>query len=247
MYNYACALGADRQLDSCFKYLYKAIELDTSVIPLMDKDFYFARQDKRWDSLEEKLIQENRLKNSVTIKNWELARKLFKLSVFDQAYYDELKFAGRKLGMNSTIVHALMDLKDKINHENQLALDSLIQKYNFPKISDVGKDAANAAFMVIQHSDIETQKKYLPVVKNLCEQNEASWSSYALMYDRILVSEKKPQKYGTQFKINETTRSVELFPMEDESKVDEWRKEVGLQPKAAYLKYLRWQYESKIK
>ena len=58
------------------------------------------------------------------------------------------------------------------------------------------------------------------------------------MYDRIQVNENKPQKYGSQIKYNNDTKSFELFPLEDESKVDEWRKEVGLGNLAGYV--ARW-------
>jgi len=55
------------------------------------------------------------------------------------------------------------------------------------------------------------------------------------MYDRIQTNENKPQKYGSQVKYNEQTKKYELFSLEDESKVDEWRKEVGLCPLSKYV------------
>jgi hypothetical protein len=55
------------------------------------------------------------------------------------------------------------------------------------------------------------------------------------MYDRSRFNENKPQRYGTHTKYNEKTNSEELYPLEDETKVDEWRKELGLPPLAEYL------------
>ena len=129
----------------------------------------------------------------------------------------------------------MWDLKNKINKQNQEELEKLIETKGWPKISEVGGAASTAAFLIIQHSDIEKQKKYLPVIKKLCEQKDAMWQDYALMYDRILVTEKKPQKYGSQINYNEQTKKYELFPLEDESKVDEWRKEVKLGPLSEYV------------
>lgn len=50
------------------------------------------------------------------------------------------------------------------------------------------------------------------------------------MYDRSLSNDDLPQRYGTRTRYDEETKSEELYPLEDESRVDEWRKEVGLPP-----------------
>ena len=48
---------------------------------------------------------------------------------------------------------------------------------------------------------------------------------YALMVDRSLQNDNKPQRFGTHTSYNEQTKTAELYPLEDESKVDAWRKE----------------------
>jgi hypothetical protein len=67
------------------------------------------------------------------------------------------------------------------------------------------------------------------------------------MYDRVQVSENKPQRYGSQVRINSQTSKDELYPLEDESKVDEWRKEIGMQPLADYLLHWNIKWEPKTK
>ena len=129
-------------------------------------------------------------------------------------------------------------LKSNITPQNQKDLEALIAKKGWPKISNVGSSAASSAFLIIQHADLAKQKKYLPIIKKLCEENEAHWGSYALMYDRVQVRENKPQRYGSQVHRNPKTNIDEPYPLEDESKVDEWRKEMGMQPLAEYL--MRW-------
>jgi hypothetical protein len=89
--------------------------------------------------------------------------------------------------------------------------------------------------MVIQHADITRQKKYIAVIKDLCEKKEAEWSSYALLYDRIQVYDNKKQLYGSQLKYNDSTQSYELYPIEDEVNVDKRRKEKGLNSLADYV------------
>jgi len=237
-YSLACAFSLNRQTDSAIKYLFVYISLDTTSYPLYNPDFLQARENKGWGDFEDKLIQGLMKKFNNPYKDIEYSKTLWKMRALDQAYYREMEITQRKIGMNSTVVMAIWDLKERINKQNVKDLEELIETKGWPKKSQVGESAAGTAFLVIQHSSYELQKKYLPVIKKLCEESEARWEDYALMYDRIQVNENKPQKYGSQIKYNNDTKSFELFPLEDESKVDEWRKEVGLGNLAGYV--ARW-------
>ena len=234
IYNYACALSITKQADSSFKYLDIAVDMDTSTTALTDPDFLYIMENPKWDAFENRLISMLEKKYKMPLKDINDAKKLFKMMALDQAYYSDIDIVQKKIGMNSTVEIALWDLKDRINKQNQIELEQLIDTKGWPKVTDVSYTGSTAAFLIIQHSDNEKQKKYLPIIKKLCEQKEADWQSYALMYDRIQVSENKPQKYGSQFKYNEQTKKNEFYPLEDETKVDEWRKEVGLHPLSEY-------------
>ena len=247
LYNYTCVLSLANQRDSCFKNLYKYIEMDTTVQPLCDPDFLNARQDKRWTDFENKLINQLNIKFQNPYKDIEYAKKLWEMNALDQAYYDDIKLVEKKIGMHSSVSNTLWQMKIKINEKNQSDLIELIEKKGWPKSSEVGGRAASSAFLIIQHSDSEKQKKYLPIIKSLCEQKEASWSSYALMYDRIQISMNKPQKYGSQITFNNAKNTYELSPLEDETMVDEWRKEMGLQPLADYVSRWNIKFEPKKK
>lgn len=237
IYYYACALSVDSQLDSAFKYLEIAMEQDTFAHVFTDPDFLNLRDDKRWADFESKWIALIQKKSGNPIIDIEYAKQLWYMEATDQAYYDCIDLAERETGQDSPVVRALWKLKDLLNKKNQQDLEKLIESKGWPKISDVGESAADAAFLVIQHSDPDKRQKYLPVIENLCKENEASWQSYALMYDRIQTDSNKPQKYGTQVRFNEEKNAYELFPLLDENKVDQWREEMGLEPLADYLSY----------
>jgi hypothetical protein len=231
VYNLACALSLDQQIDSCFKYLNIAVKLDTSTASLTDPDFLPARDDKRWVGFENNLISMLNIKFKNPYKDIEYAKALWRLNALDQAHFSEIDLAGRKLGFQSTVVRAIWKLKFMINEKNQIELEGLIAKKGWPKNSVVGTQAASAAFYIIQHSDLQKQLKYLPTLKQLCEEKEANWANYALMYDRVQMLQNLPQKYGTQMKLdNAQTGMYELYQLEDETKVNEWRKEIGLKP-----------------
>ena len=251
VYNYACALSIDnsviKQFDSCFKYLNIAIELDTSVIALTDPDLIPAREDKKWDVFENRLISMVNIKYNHPYKDIEYAKALLKLGAYDQAYFNEIGIVFRKFGMRSSVASALWRLKFMIQEKNQKELEQLVAAKGWPKIEDVGSEAAMAAYLVAMHSNDGSQKKYLPVIKQRCEENELPWQRYANIYDRCLFNENRPQKYGTHTRYNDLTKSEELYPLEDETKVDEWRKELGLEPLAEYLARFNIKFQPKQK
>lgn len=246
VYNFACALTANKQIDSAFKYLKVAINIAPEnnffrVRALTDPDFIPLREDSNWKNFEDGLVSVL----APTLKNVPFAKELWDLKALDQAYYTEIRLAKKKIGRESSVVNALWKLKELQNETNRNRLELLIQKYGWPKISDVGATAASAAFLVIQHSDLQLQEKYLSVIKNLCAVNEADGQAYALMYDRIQIAKNKKQRFGSQVKYDSTKDKYELFPLENEIKVDQWRKELGLEPLNDYLANWDLTFESK--
>lgn len=231
VYNYACVLSINRQIDSSFKYLNIAVELDTSTAPFTDPDFLTIREDKKWVVFENRLISMLNKKYNNPYKDTEFAKALWKMMAFDQSYFDVMRLAAMKIGRRSSVDEALQNFKNMINHNNQKALEDLIAQKGWPRISEVGSTAAGAAFYVIQHSDAEKQKKYIPMLKKRCEEKEANWLHYAMLYDRLQMNLNLPQRYGTQMNLdNIETGEYELYKLEDETKVSEWRREIGLPP-----------------
>ncbi len=226
----AGALSINRRLDDCFKYLAIAVELDPTVAPLIDPDLVTARDDRRWAAFEDGLVARINARPGPPIKDVEFARALWKLASWDQAFFHEVGIAARKTGMKSSVVEALWKLKFLVQQRNQRELEVLVARKGWPRAGQVGKEAAMGAYLVVMHSEDGAQKKYLPAVKAVCEAGELPWVRYANMYDRSLFNENLPQRYGTHTRYNERTKSEELYPLEDASRVDEWRREVGLPP-----------------
>lgn len=251
IYNYACALSVDnsviRQFDSCFKYLNIVVELDTTVAALIDPYFIPAREDKKWGLFENRLISMLNVKYNNPFGNIEYARALWRLRAYDQAYFNEIGIVMRKIGMRSPVASALWKLKFMVQEKSQKELEQLVAAYGWPEVKDVGAEAAMAAFLVAMHTNDGSQKKYLPMIRLACERKELPWVRYASIYDRCLYNENKPQKYGTHTRYNEQTKAEELYMLEDETKVDEWRKELGLEPLSEYLAKSNIKYQPKQK
>lgn len=226
----AGALSISRRLDACFNYLALAVDLEPTVAPLIDPDLVTARDDKRWAAFEDGLVARINAKPDSPIKDVAFARALWKMAAWDQAFFQEVGIAARKTGMKSSVVEALWKLKFLVQQRNQRELEALVARNGWPRASQVGKEAAMGAYLVVMHSEDGAQKKYLPAIKAVCEAGELPWVRYANMYDRSLFNENLPQRYGTHTRYDEQTKSEELYPLEDASRVDEWRKEVGLPP-----------------
>jgi len=88
----------------------------------------------------------------------------------------------------------------------------------------------------LQHSNAESQQKYITMFEKCYKENEADCQQYALMFDRMRMNQNKPQRYGTHTYLDPKAGSPnELYPLEDEAKVEEWRREIGLEPLKDYL------------
>lgn len=169
-----------------------------------------------------------------TIGNPVLREELLKRMKADQDVRKEIdKYISEETGS----VPKEIDIKIyNIDKENATRIKEIIQKYGWLGESLVGKDGAHAAWILIQHidGDLAFQKKCLKLMKKAVEKGEASGRDFAYLTDRVLVTEKKPQIYGTQMRfVNEKLIPA---PIKDEANVDKRRKSVGLEPLAEYIK-----------
>jgi hypothetical protein len=122
------------------------------------------------------------------------------------------------------------DEQTAIDLKNVAEVEELVRTYGWPRRSEVGEDAAMAAFLAIQHADVAVQERYLPVIQVSVDEGEAKPAWLALLTDRILVARGKPQLYGTQSRFNSGTGESELLEIEDPAQVNERRALLGLKP-----------------
>jgi hypothetical protein len=118
-----------------------------------------------------------------------------------------------------------------IDEANQKALLGMLPPQGWFTISRYGSDAAKAAFLIVQHANLDVQERFLPRLEPLAAKGEVEAGDYALMFDRVAVREGRPQRYGSQYRC-EGGKWV-LYPLEDLARVDAWRQSVGLSSFAA--------------
>ena len=123
---------------------------------------------------------------------------------------------------------------------NQAKVFGVLDKVGWP--SNLSEKANQAIFLVIDHSNLESQCKYLDLVKAKAEEGILDGSDYAVLHDRVLMKQLKPQIYGTQIKIAATivgedvSMQLYLWAVENLAILDSLRNSVGLSQIEDYLK-----------
>jgi len=115
-----------------------------------------------------------------------------------------------------------------IDETHTAKLKTIFEKYGWPNISMIGYDGVQAFWLLAQHStDDDFRHALMPHVKAAFDDGNLSPQSYALFVDQLLISDGKPQKYGTQIKEMVDKEPV-LFPIENRRNVNALRASIGL-------------------
>ena len=124
-----------------------------------------------------------------------------------------------------------------VDARNIARLRAIVEEQGWPGSDLVGRDGAESAFLILQHASHAVQKELFPLVEAGYRAGTVSGQSYALLLDRLLVRDGRPQVYGSQAKWIDGELAFE--PIEDEPNVDVRRAEIGLPPLAEYREQLR--------
>ena len=128
--------------------------------------------------------------------------------------------------------------QDVMRHNDSINLKkvtSMIDKFGWLGPVEIGDDGCQTLFDVIQHADLQTQEKYLPVLKAAVNAGKARPGRLAYLQDRILLRRGQKQIYGSQVFLNIKSNEVYVLPLEDPYNLDMRRASVGLEPMANYI------------
>jgi hypothetical protein len=123
----------------------------------------------------------------------------------------------------------------KTDASNLARIEAIVKRWGFPLNTLVGDDGVAAAFLLVQHaSDKAFQARVLRQLEPRVKTGHISGDQFALLTDRVLVEQGKPQIYGTQLKGVEGGE-LKLAPIDAALEVDQRRREMGMPPLADYL------------
>ena len=127
-----------------------------------------------------------------------------------------------------------------IDSSNLAQVEALIAKYGWMGKSKIGVRGNYTLWLVIQHADLATQEKYLPMLEKSVAEGESRGSELAYLKDRVLMRQGKKQIYGTQV-VPGSSGYEEFWPIEDVENVNKRRSEVGLESLQEYAKHFNIQ------
>lgn len=141
------------------------------------------------------------------------------------------------LSEQQAAISALWDELAPIDDDNTRYLKTVLPPDGWFRISRDGEETTRNAWLIVQHSsDREFQTEVLRRMEPLAKNGEVRGGDYALLYDRLQVFAGRPQRYGSQATCRDG--QLALHPLEDPSKLDEWRRDVGLGPLEEYKERL---------
>ena len=173
----------------------------------------------------------------------QLATELEAMFTADQALREEILELEKLEGPDSEAVAKLWEKQTELDGGNIQRLLEIIERHGWRRIAAGGRKAALAAFLVVQHAEPSIQKQLLPILRKEAAHGEVKLSSLALLEDRVLTSEGKPQLYGSQLHLDPECGKMEFFPIQEEDSVNARRASVGLEPIEDYARRFGLEYK----
>ncbi len=236
LYNGACCFALGGNAGRAFALLDRAVASGLKDIEhtKLDADLASLHADPRWTAALAK-IEVNVKTFEATLGDPILRRELLAWMAEDQQVRIEIGKRSEK-----PTPETLTDLTT-IDSKTTTYMKTVIEKHGWPGHALVGRDGAHAAWLLVQHADLDPafQKHCLELIEKAVAANDASPTDYGYLYDRVAVAEKRPQRYGTQFMDGKPQ------PIEDEANVDARRKAIGLGTMEEYKQQMRAMYGPK--
>lgn len=236
-YNAACsyALAGDRE--NSFFHLFRLAEGAPKYSNYdhisTDTDLDSLHSDERW----EKLLSIVKANKYELEKDYDrpLIALLDTIYREDQTYRRQIKEIEDKYGRDSEEMKAHWKLINEKDSINLITVKKILDERGWLGPNVIGPQGNSTLFLVIQHSDQETQEKYLPMMREAVKNGNAMASSLALLEDRVSLRKGEKQIYGSQIGRDPETGEYYVLPLTDPDNVDQRRKEVGLGPLQEYI------------
>lgn len=239
-YNAACTYALAGKSDKAFEWLdlLKTNGQLKNYDYQSDKDLESLKSDPRWNKIGGNA---NNSENNMTNKQGEVQEELEQIYKTDQ----DVRFKLMNLSKESKSQDASKEIKDNysevvlemkaVDAENLEKIKSILSKYGWLGPDEVGFEASQAIFLVIQHADLKTQEQFLPLVRKAAEMGKTLNSNLALMEDRVALRKGDKQIYGSQIWTDPETGEYFVDLLRDPLTVDDRRAKVGLPSMSDYL------------
>ena len=119
---------------------------------------------------------------------------------------------------------------DETDRRHNARMAEVLTEHGWPGWRLVGSDGAFAAWVLVQHADLDLplQERGLELMGRSVAAADADPSDHAYLVDRVRVAKGEEQVYGTQWGSDAEGGPEPRTPIEDEAMVDVRRSQVGL-------------------
>lgn len=173
------------------------------------------------------------VKNAKPKLDLDMKRRLDSIAVLDQKYRELLQTEvreerielGKKMGLTEAeSTGDLWQMQAVVDSANMIYVEKIFKTEGYPGKSMVGEPTNTAAWYVLQHNP-DKIPEYLPLIKKAGENEEIPMRLVAMMEDRYLMNENKPQVYGTQGRMQDGDKFI--WPIENPETVNDRREKAG--------------------
>ena len=105
----------------------------------------------------------------------------------------------------------------------------------------MGTEAARDFVVLVQHQPPDLMRQVLPKLEAQLRDGNADPADFAMMFDRMQMYDRKPQRYGSNFECAPDKRHVPT-PIEQPATLDERRAAIGRMPMRLYTRLLLAMY-----
>jgi len=141
-----------------------------------------------------------------------------------------------KYGMQSLEAKKQDSTTHLIRASNLIEIDKILKKHGWPGEDKIGEEGAHSLFAIIQHANMNTRPKYVPIIQEAVKNGNCRARYLAGIEDRIATDNGELQIYGDQVKYYPLTETFDVWPIINPENVDKRRASIGLQPIAIHLK-----------
>lgn len=236
-YNAACSWAMANVPDSAFFNLERIVsksDYKNYEHIIEDSDLMGLHSDKRWNPIIE-LVKQNKEKAEEKL-NKPLVAQLDSIYRDDQNDRLESIRLEKELGWDSKEVKDLWEIIKVKDSINLIKIVVILDKYGWLGSDEIGNQGNSTLFLVIQHADLKTQEKYLPMMREAVKSGKAYGSSLALLEDRVAMRNGNKQIYGSQIGKDPITKKYYVIALIDPDNVDKRRTSVGLESISEYVK-----------
>jgi hypothetical protein len=233
-YKMAGVYALDQNKTEAFQYLNLALDKGWTETEALVIDPYFDFLRNNYDVEWQIIIQKAKLKEQQyekTLKLPDLRKRINLMTIQDQ----KLRFAKSQTNDSREIEVLNQQINDS-DFKNLNEAKEIIEKYGWPKITEIGKDGQNNFWLIVQHADqdILFQKLALSKMEKLMETKEIDLENYAFLYDRVQCNLNYKQLYGTQVIWTDNGKASGFRPIIKEDLADKRRADFKLLPLKIY-------------